>query len=108
MSNTEQLRHDIDRGRGGDKVPFPDPAAAPLGTDDEAAGTTASSERVELARNEVLHAGAEDRPGVTHESSWGFDDNRGGTSPLPFVARVALWLGCIVIGGGSVAAWLVR
>jgi len=35
----ERLRTDIDAGRTGDKVPHPDPAAAPLGTDDEAAGT---------------------------------------------------------------------
>ena len=35
----EQLRNDIDQGRTGDKVRFPDPAAAPLGTDEEAAGT---------------------------------------------------------------------
>lgn len=33
----EQLRADIDAGRTGDKVAYPDPAAAPLGADDEAA-----------------------------------------------------------------------
>ncbi|WP_395014857.1 hypothetical protein [Dongia sp.] len=38
QQNTEQLREAIDRGATGDKVDFPDPAAAPLGTDDEAAG----------------------------------------------------------------------
>ena len=37
--SVERLRVDIDRGRTGDKVDWPDPAAAPLGTDDEAAGT---------------------------------------------------------------------
>ena len=36
-ATTDQLRHDIDQGRTGDKVP--DPAVAPLGTDEEAAGT---------------------------------------------------------------------
>ena len=36
---TEQLRDDIDQGRTGDKVRFPDPAVAPLGTDEEASGT---------------------------------------------------------------------
>src|SRR4051812_40035786 len=36
--NTEQLRERIDHGETGDKVDYPDPAAAPLGTDDEAAG----------------------------------------------------------------------
>ena len=38
-ATTEQLRHDIDQGLTGDKVRAPDPAAAPLGTDEEAAGT---------------------------------------------------------------------
>lgn len=43
----EQLRADIDAGRTGDKIPFPDPAAAPLATDAEAGGasTTFPSER---------------------------------------------------------------
>src|SRR5271166_5905484 len=35
---TDQLRRAIDSGATGDKVHFPDPAAAPLGTDDEAGG----------------------------------------------------------------------
>jgi hypothetical protein len=34
-----KLKHDIDSGRGGDKIDAIDLAAAPLGTDDEAAGT---------------------------------------------------------------------
>ncbi|HLH89308.1 MAG TPA: hypothetical protein VKX28_12705 [Xanthobacteraceae bacterium] len=34
-----RLRDEIDSGRTGEKVAFPDPAAAPLGTDEEAAGT---------------------------------------------------------------------
>jgi hypothetical protein len=38
-ATTEQLRDAIDRGRTGSKVPARDPAAAPLGTDDEAGGT---------------------------------------------------------------------
>lgn len=37
---TEQLRARIDSGSTGEKVGFPDPAAAPLGTDDEAAGNS--------------------------------------------------------------------
>ena len=43
-ATTEQLRHDIEQGRTGDKVRFPDPAAAPLGTDEEAAGTPINPE----------------------------------------------------------------
>lgn len=38
LSTTAALRGDIDSGRTGDKISHPDPAAAPLGTDDEAAG----------------------------------------------------------------------
>ncbi|WP_448206666.1 hypothetical protein [Azospirillum sp. sgz302134] len=35
----QRLRDATDKGLSGDKVPAADPAAAPLGTDDEAAGT---------------------------------------------------------------------
>lgn len=37
-----RLRHAIDSGMTGEKVNYPDLAAAPLGTDDEAAGVTPS------------------------------------------------------------------
>lgn len=46
----EQLRDDIDSGRTGDKIAFPDPAAAPLGADDEAAGSPPTSDQIEEAR----------------------------------------------------------
>ena len=36
--NAAQAKHAIDSGATGDKVPGFDPAAAPLGTDDEAGG----------------------------------------------------------------------
>ena len=45
-----QLRADIDSGRTGDKVSAPDPAMAPLGTDDEAAGTPPSPAAIALTR----------------------------------------------------------
>jgi hypothetical protein len=48
-----QLRSDIDHGRTRDKVDATDLAAAPLGTDDEAAGTPPSPDELALAaRNE--------------------------------------------------------
>src|SRR3954470_21030091 len=51
---TDRLRADIDSGRTGDKVGFSDPATAPLGTDDEAAGTPPSKAAIaEAARQEV-------------------------------------------------------
>jgi hypothetical protein len=46
----EQLRRDIDSGRSGTKIDYPDPAAAPLGTDEEAAGTPLSPAVVRQAR----------------------------------------------------------
>jgi hypothetical protein len=52
---TAKLKHDIDRGRGGDKVNVIDPAATPLGTDDEAAGMPPSPAAVKTAhRDEIL------------------------------------------------------
>lgn len=48
--NTAQLKADIDSGRTNDKVAWSDPAASPLGTDDEAAGTPPSAARVSMAR----------------------------------------------------------
>ena len=47
---TDQLRRDIDTGRTGDKTDNIDPAAAPLGTDDEAAGTGPRPADVAAAR----------------------------------------------------------
>jgi hypothetical protein len=56
---TAQLKHDIDSGLTGDRSGGFDPAAAPLGTDDEAAGETLSPELVAQARAQA-RAGAVD------------------------------------------------
>lgn len=45
-----RLRKEIDAGASRDKVAFPDPAAAPLGTDDEAAGTPVRRQQAASAR----------------------------------------------------------
>ena len=56
---TNRLRYDIERGRTGDKIARCDPAAAPLGTDEEAAGTPVSADCVRQARDyEIQAAGA--------------------------------------------------
>ncbi len=62
-----RLREEIDRGGSGDKVAFVDPAAAPLGTDDEAAGTTPSSEQVATAMDHeaTRSTAAARKPGPT-------------------------------------------
>jgi hypothetical protein len=49
IETTEQLRIAIDQGAAGEKVDVTDPAAAPLGTDDEAAGTPNSRAQVRMA-----------------------------------------------------------
>ncbi len=49
-STLDQLRADIDSGATGDKVPMTDPAATPLGTDDEAAGAPPSPGMVAAVR----------------------------------------------------------
>lgn len=45
--NTSQLRRATDKGETADKFPFLDPAAAPLGTDAEAAGRPPEASAVE-------------------------------------------------------------
>jgi hypothetical protein len=65
-TNVDQLRRRIDTGRGGDKVAHPDPAAAPLGTDDEAAGQPAT-------RDQVAHASRQETrrpPAAPGEIGW--------------------------------------
>lgn len=65
-ATTEQLRADIDAGRTRDKVDYPDPAAAPLGTDAEAGGTPPSPQTVAGERARAVgrrgDPGAEMRP----------------------------------------------
>jgi hypothetical protein len=52
-----KLRKDIDSGKTGDKVAASDPAAAPLGTDEEAGGVTTPQEALEKARQAELRRG---------------------------------------------------
>lgn len=59
--NASQLKEAIDRGEAGDKVPFSDPAAAPLGTDDEAAGTPNTAAQVERSLASETRNRAPDR-----------------------------------------------
>lgn len=52
-----RLRKDLDAGRGRDKVAYPDPSAAPLGTDDEAAGTPITERQAQMARAQEVRDG---------------------------------------------------
>ncbi|WP_071796830.1 hypothetical protein [Natronohydrobacter thiooxidans] len=49
-----RLRRDIDAGEGRDKIAFPDPAAAPLGTDDEAAGAPVTDRQARIAHQHEI------------------------------------------------------
>lgn len=60
---TDRLRSDIDHGRSGDKVDFMDPAAAPLGTDDEAAGSPPSREQIRYAEQQELDRNPDETAG---------------------------------------------
>ena len=69
---TDRLRKDIDRGKAGDKVGYPDPSAAPLGTDDEAAGNPPTeAERERASREEMrrpdAHRASRGRPNSGEE-----------------------------------------
>ena len=48
VTNVDKLRHNIDSGQTGEKVDYPDPAAAPLGTDAEAGGVPPTKAEIAL------------------------------------------------------------
>jgi hypothetical protein len=85
---SSQLRHDIDSGRTGEKVAFPDPAAAPLGTDDEAAGTPPSGEAVAAAHR----AEVKDPVTARHEA-------KPDPGTLIFVVAVAVFALAVIAAG---------
>lgn len=51
---TAKLRDDIDRGKAADKIGFPDPAAAPLGTDAETGGSPPTQEETATAYHDEI------------------------------------------------------
>jgi hypothetical protein len=98
-ARTEELRKDIDEGKTGDKVPFRDPAAAPLGSDDEAAGHPPTPEAVALARENEIRTDAADHPNATEQGRDSFNAQK--QSPWP---GIAIGLAVIVIAGIAIAA----
>jgi hypothetical protein len=96
-STIDQLRDDIDHGRTGDKVEFSDPAAAPLGTDEEAAGTPIPGHAVQQARDYERAMGR-----IAH----GVDARRAAARRVSSV----LWLYCAFGLAALVLAgvWLLR
>jgi len=74
-STVSQLKHDIDSGRTGDKVNYPDHAAAPLGTDDEAGGVSHSPEEIHEVRR-AENTGPLDAPGTDSRGNPGGEATR--------------------------------
>jgi hypothetical protein len=67
----DDLREDIDRGLTGEKVAGSDPAAAPLGTDAEAAGTPPTRREFDLeARSRPAAPPPEPRGGPRRMVAW--------------------------------------
>jgi hypothetical protein len=88
-----QLKADIDSGRSGDKVGVFDPALAPLGTDDEAAGHPPSPADVAVARRQESAASATDSnrnapQGGPRVALYGF---------LAFIALVAIAFASVLV-----------
>lgn len=99
----EELRRRIDRGETGDKVDFADPAAAPLGTDDEAAGITPPALAAPPLAAEVAEAerlGAE-RPNDTGERGRAAWERPSGDR---WVGRLVMIATVLVVAGVAFAA----
>lgn len=90
-STTAQLRRDIESGATGDKAPALDPASAPLGTDDEAAGAVPSPELVAATRRTERDLRPMDRPGLSTDPRHGWRI-AGGVAGLMALGLIALWI----------------
>jgi hypothetical protein len=103
-STVEQLRSDIDHGRTCDKIDAPDPSIAPLGSDEEAAGTPPDPAAVEVARALELS-----RPCPSSSSSRR-GSSRGGPSRTGLGAAWLLIAFAVALGAGltSWMLWLGR
>lgn len=95
-------RHRTDEGALGDKVRGPDYAAAPLGTDDEAAGTTPQGETRALNR-----PAAAPGPRLSHPASQ--EDHRAAPKDLPTYGTWAKIFGglAVLLVLGATVSWLM-
>jgi len=82
---TSLLRGKIDAGRGIDKLPRPDLATAPLGTDEEAAGAPAMHKEIAQA--------CWTEHGFAAQSSW--------SGACAFLVVVIVLIGIIILIGAS-------
>jgi hypothetical protein len=100
VDNVDALRAAIDSGHTGDKVAVSDPAAAPLGTDAEAAGTPPTPGEVAQSRSH------ESRPGARAQMSPGLTRNLARGLPGAGVGAL-VGVGAAVVLGGVLALLLL-
>ena len=85
--NVAQLQADIQHGLTGDKAPGFDPAAAPLGTDEEAGGHPAQPAQVRQARAQAASGAQPARPNASEPSRAPHGGPSGGLA-----TREVLWM----------------
>ncbi|RCS25103.1 hypothetical protein DUT91_06665 [Phyllobacterium salinisoli] len=87
----DRMREDIDRGSTREKVPYPDPAAAPMGTDEEAAGNPPGE------KERAIEVEARTDPvGVSRRQP----------AAVVVYVLITILIGCVILG--SVAVFLNR
>lgn len=96
--NPSRLKAEIDSGRTGDKVPFPDPGAAPLGTDAEAGGNPPNGPAVRRAARDEAGSGVPPQPNVSDESGRTISGEMRGGSPRRVLVPLAIIGGVAVLG----------
>ncbi|APT34692.1 hypothetical protein MCBMB27_05401 [Methylobacterium phyllosphaerae] len=91
---TAMLKADIDSGATGDKIAVYDPGLSSLGTDDEAAGSAPSHQRIALAR-ETEAASAKVRRAARSPSldTWIVLGFSGFIGAIGIVLSAAIWMG---------------
>ncbi len=90
-NNPAQIKGDINKGLSGDKRPGFDPAAAPLETDAEAAGTPLSLQQIEVARETQRRERRPRKSGTFGSAMRRFHGSNGRDS------TGAVWLAIIVV-----------
>ena len=99
--DTGQERHRTDQGQTGDKVAMSDPAAAPMHTDSEAAGTPTSHGAVTAALARIRdHLAQEMRP-----DTFGAFAKPGSRHQAVLLQKLMIWQVALPIVLGLLAGW---
>ncbi len=94
ITNSAQLKAEINSGQTGDKVAHFDAAASPLGTDDEAGPAEVTPERVAMSRAGEARAGA--AAGGTDASRTRNTTDGGNKWVVPAAIAAAILLGALL------------